>query len=153
MTAPPNTGLSLAEWRARQIEDVVLPSGLAVRVKRVGLKELAAQGRIPETLLGIIQQAMDGSGEEGSPKIKIQLKDLGAIGEVYNLVAAACIVEPKLADQADDEHLSVDELPFEDKEFIFERSNQEAASLAPFPSGGAAGDGASPDGQDLPEIA
>jgi hypothetical protein len=153
MTALPNTGLSLTEWRARQVEDVVLPSGLAVKVKRVGLKELAAQGRIPETLLGIIQQAMDGSGEEGGPKIKIQLKDLGAIGEAYDLVAKACLVYPKVANQADDEHLSVDEIPFEDKEFIFERSNQEAVSLAPFPSGSAASGGASPDVEIVRETA
>ena len=122
-------GMLLAEWRANQLHNVVLPSGLAAVLKRVGIKELAAQGRVPETLL----QLMSSKADQKDGKLKIDLSDLSAVAEAYSVIAMACLVEPPVGLEATDDVLSIEELPFEDKEWLFSWSNEEATDLSNFP--------------------
>ena len=52
---------------------------------------------------------------------------------LVNVVAAAALVEPAVAEVADETHITLDELPFEDRLFIFNWAQGGAAALATFP--------------------
>jgi hypothetical protein len=129
-----NDKTQLLEWRARktQGEQMVLPSGLPVTVRRVSLMNLATQSKIPQTLVNTVQQILD-SGAKGS--VAINVKELPMFGKVLDMVVKACLLAPALADFSDDDHLGLDELDTEDKLAIFSWANAPAEGLRPFRNG------------------
>lgn len=114
-------GLDLAAWRAKQNagEKLVLPSGLLVTLKRVGVLDLAAKGSIPATLVPQLNQIM----AEGK-MTNMSLKDFEGFAEMINTVAGACLLEP--------EGLQVEELPYDDRVAIFSWANAGGSRLQPF---------------------
>lgn len=134
--------MKLNEWREKRQTTLTLPSGLEVKVKRISLLDLVGSGKIPNTLYGMVKKVDSG-------KVKLEPEALQELGPLLNAVAVGCLVEPAIADTADETHIGVDELPFEDKLFLFQWSNEEAKRLAPF-RGEQAGDlGAVPGGDDI----
>lgn len=132
--SPRQSGMDLAAWRKSRIFQVVTPSGLAITMKRVSLMDLVTQGTVPDSLLGFFDLAMKSAKKsaDGQGKVEMEAEQIPELVQAFNAVAKACVIDPPLADEADDEHLSVDELPFNDKGFIFEKANEEAESLKPF---------------------
>lgn len=111
--------MNLAEWRALQSEgdDATLPSGLTVKLRRVGVMDLAERGQIPQTLAPQLEAYMSGGK-------KVTLAQFNEQAEVINLVCQACIVAP-----AD---LGVEELPFADRLAIFQWANEVNQPLTSF---------------------
>lgn len=116
--------MNLSEWREqrRQTVDVVLPSGLTVQLlKRVSILDVVWQGDVPQTLAtqfdGLVQAAQKGGGV-------VSVAQAREFRPLVDLVCQAALAGP--------EGLAVDELPAEDRLFIFTQVNQEAQALAPF---------------------
>jgi hypothetical protein len=132
---------------------IELPSGITVRWRNPGgLRAFMSQGKIPNALIGAVEQGLKG-GKGASDKMAAdvmkQMEDnpemLGQLMEMYDSVAMKCLVEPKLwpvpteedlkawnkdpknrDDQLDDvedlryeDRLYVDELPDDDKAYLF----------------------------------
>ncbi|HEX6034544.1 MAG TPA: hypothetical protein VFY83_08925 [Anaerolineales bacterium] len=125
--------MNLEEWRKSRIHEETLPSGLQVKLRDVTMTDLLFTGKLPESMLDIAQA----SAEQG--KSDIDLKSLARNGQDFKLLTnelvLLCMVEPKIAEKADDEHLALDELNGEDKMFIFNWVNREVAQVRSFREG------------------
>jgi hypothetical protein len=118
---------TLAEWRAGQRHELTLPSGLPIILRDVTLTDLAMTGKIPQTLMSdMVSQA--GAGNVDLAKY-VASSDFGTL---LNELAKLSVVEPPIADVADEEHISVAELNAEDKLAIMEFVNRDAAALQSF---------------------
>lgn len=119
---------TLAQWRASRVHDLSLPSGLTVTVRDASVMDLIIDGKLPQTLLSMIvdetkdQAQVDLSMFSGS-------NDYGAL---INGMVRICVVDPPVADVADDTHLGIDELPGEDKLAIFNHANREVEQVKSF---------------------
>ena len=118
----------LQAWRERQQagEAMILPSGLVVTVQRVSLLALATQGKIPQTLVGAVQEVLGSKAGQG-----MAVKEYPQFAKVLDLVVRVC-VRPTLVDFGDAVCLGLDELPIEDKLAIFSWANAPAEGLRPF---------------------
>ncbi len=125
--------LTLSDWRACRLHDLTLPSGLAVKVRDVSMTDLLFTGKLPESMLDIAQTAADQGKQD------IDLKSLVKNGHDFDILVRElvllCVVEPPMAEKADDEHLGIDELNGNDKMFIFNWVNREVDQLRPFREG------------------
>lgn len=122
--------MKLSEWRSSRQTEEELPSGLTVLLKKVSLVDLAAEGNIPAPLLGMIEEV-----SEVPEDAMIDLAEFPKYAEAINMVAMSVIQEPPIADEPDEEHLGIDELPFEDRIWLFEWASQEAGDLMTFREG------------------
>jgi hypothetical protein len=112
--------MNLTEWRQKQAgEEFTLPSGLDVKLRKVSMMDLAQRGSIPETIRPAVDEFIT-RGKDG----RIGLSDIQQFGEVIDLVARSCLVEPADLDLA--------ELTWADKQAIFAWANEQAAGLARF---------------------
>lgn len=121
--------VNLSEWRMKRNagEAITLPSGLDVRVRNVALTDLAATGNIPAPLFAMVDKAQDDK--------KIAAEDFKQFGELMDILAKACLIDPKHVDQPDidSEHeINVAELSFDDKMTIFNWANREAVQVEKF---------------------
>lgn len=116
-------GLSLDAWRARQSEgeDATLPSGLQIKIKRVGVLDLAERGEIPQTIQPQIDAFM--SATNGNAP-QVGLKEFQKFAAVINLVCAACIVAPA--------ELDAKELPYADRLALFNWANEVNVEMTTF---------------------
>jgi hypothetical protein len=139
---------TLAEWRAQRTTTTTLPSGLDVTLRRITVEDVAARGAIPTPLYGQVAAIIDRPAGAVAPSL--DLASLPQFAALIDVVAAAALVSPAVADVADATHITIDELSFADRLHIFTWAQGGAAALAPFP-GGAAGAGAdaAPAGDDL----
>jgi hypothetical protein len=136
----------LSAWRAALTEEVKLPSGLTVTAKRISLEDVIVSGHIPKPLLGMIDKLRsDATGG-------LSVDRLVEFMPVVNRTVALAIVDPPMAEVADEDHLAVDELPAKDRLALFTWLVQPAAAVAPFraePTGDLAaapgGDGVQPE--------
>jgi hypothetical protein len=117
--------MDLKSWREKRAgERFDLPSGLSVRLKKLDLLDLAAQGMIPTTLAGAANKLVGGTG--------LKVEEFESQVEVINLIVQACLVEPLAADEADENHIRVDELAVMDRLAIYNWASAGAARLRPF---------------------
>ena len=107
-------------------EEVALPSGQVARVRRVHLLELVEQGKVPDTLSGLVADVI-GEGTK-TPT----LEELGQYIEVVNLVCISAFVDPPVAAEPSDEALGVEEIAFLDRAEVFRWCNEPARRLRPF---------------------
>lgn len=63
-----------------------------VRVQKPKLLAMAAQGKIPNHLLGVVDTIMFGNSKNKKEKSKPRTEELG---KLYELYCTACLVEPK----------------------------------------------------------
>lgn len=121
-----------------------LPSGLVVRARRVELQTFLLKGSVPNPLMEIMSQALEKGQKADVAQImgvedgKMNLDAINDMYEMVNAVTIQSIVEPKVhpvplddegkavdedhpqADEfRDDDLLYVDEVPDEDKMFLF----------------------------------
>lgn len=122
----------IGDFKKRLGGTIELPSGFVVKVRNPGgLQAFMMNGTIPNSLMPIIKNALD-AGKAPDPK-DLMLKNgeldpslFKAMGEMLDAVALQCIVNPTIhpvpasEDERSDEQLYVDELPFDDKQFLMQ---------------------------------
>lgn len=140
---------SASDFKKNRGGVITLPSGLAVKANRAGgLRAFVEVGTIPNSLMGIIDDAVKGGKKPDMSTVITEegidaqmLEDMIALTDA---VTCKVVVEPKVypvpenESDRDDERLYVDEIEDEDKMFIFqwvtggttsvERFRQESAS-------------------------
>jgi len=120
---------SVAEWRERNgPQDVTLPSGSVAKLRKVHIVDLASQGLIPATLVAEADKLQGASGAA----LMQDLEQLKGFREMLRAVAKATFVEPPVGDEATEEQLGVDEVPFDDLVHVFNWCNGRARELEPF---------------------
>jgi hypothetical protein len=89
-------------FRERQLgEDVELPSGLWCKAKRIGMAALVSGGKIPNSLLPIVIEALEG-GDEGVKRAEEKLRKqmsqehIADMMEMYDSIAMFVVVAPRL---------------------------------------------------------
>lgn len=122
-----------ADWKqSAQGVDLEVPSGNICKARPAGMQVFMERGVIPNSLMQFVRQAL--KGEE--PEIKAdeitedQLRDMM---ELFDAVTVYCVIEPKVSkvprdddgnpiplSERDQDKLFVDEVDFEDKQFIFQ---------------------------------
>ena len=124
--------MKLQEWRQRG-ELVTLPSGLEVKLRPVNVLDLAVSGKIPAPLMEKLQPLISGKGKE----LEVSLETFEVLGPALNELAKAAAIDPPVADDPDDDHLGVEELPAMDRLAIFKWAHEAsgAAKLEKFRAG------------------
>lgn len=139
----------IGDFKSRMGGIMELPSGLIMKLKNPGgLQSFIANGTIPNSLLGIVQEGLQGKTGVDAAKAANELsKDMNSIGEMItmlDLVFVQTAKEPKVYpaptdedlerhnilnptkkledvdDLRDDDRLYVDEIDQTDKQFVFQ---------------------------------
>jgi len=120
--------MDLKEWRKKREEGELftLPSGLDVRVRRVSLLDLAEHGEIPAPLAAMVNAVLD------TEVHALTVDDVPEYGRTIDLVVKAVMVSPPVADEPDETHVAVSEIPMKDRLALYNWANQREA-LRPFP--------------------
>jgi len=126
---------NLAEWRASRLHDMELPSGLPVTLRDCDLTDLIFTGQLPQSILEIGEEAL----AAGNTEIDLKKIGLGMIKEnaaefkvMLDAIVVAALVEPKLGEVADDEHITLAELSNSDKMEIMNWITREVPQLKSF---------------------
>jgi hypothetical protein len=119
----------LQEWRRATTHELVLPSGLRARLKRLELIDLVGRGAIPDTLSPLVVQTM---GDEKLATEGLDLDEMRQTVELINLVCMACFVEPQVTPEPTEESIGVYDVPFADRSWVFHWANSAAEVLKPF---------------------
>lgn len=106
-----------------------LPSGNVVLLKPVSMFDLAAQGKIPQSLTAAAEEVANRSGKGG-----LNLDQMKEYVKVVDAVALACFLDPPLAEVESEECLAVGDISFVDKLSVFQWANQGPQALKPFRS-------------------
>lgn len=119
------------QWRAslEATETLQLSKGPAVIKTSVSLLDLAAAGQIPTTLLLELDEI--GNKAKNDP-MAAGAESLAKMAPAVNAVAIAAFVDPPLAMEADEDHLAVATIPFQDRLAVFQRLNRGVEPLRPF---------------------
>jgi hypothetical protein len=125
--------VELAEWRAKQLREVTLPSGLKVTLRSVTITDLALTGKLPESILAMANKADEG-GKEAVDLMEIS-RNAGEFTAMLDLLIRLSLVEPALGDEPDEDHIALAEISSDDKMAIFNTINGGAAELQPFREG------------------
>lgn len=114
-------GLSLEEWRKLRAEgeDATLPSGLIVKLRRVGAMDLAERGDIPAPLQTQLEKVM---GRQNTSRVSLQ--EFQEFSGIITLICDACIVGP--------DGLEAKELDYMDRLAIFQWANEVSGKLQTF---------------------
>lgn len=136
MTAKSNTAKkpsSVAQWKKKAAGDLIeLPSGLTLRIRRVGLQTIMATGIMPNSLLTIAKKAVDkGQGFTEPTDAELaglvtsekQIEEmLGFFNKLVCFIAAEPEIHPvpEPGVERDDDLVYVDEVDDEDKMFLFQ---------------------------------
>lgn len=120
--------MTLEQWRQSRLVETVLPSGLPVVLRRISLMDLMGQGEIPETLMGFVELSMKSEKEE----VAVEAKHLPAVMQAMGVFAQAVLVRPGVADEPSDTAITLDELDYGDREFIFDLLNEGIRGVTPF---------------------
>jgi hypothetical protein len=125
--------MSLADWRASRLHELTLPSGLVATVRDVTMTDLLLTGKLPASFVEMANDAAQ-SGASG-----LDLKALAENGAEFKTMLDALVnialVSPQIGTAADDSHITLDELPNDDKMAIFNHVNREVAALQSFREG------------------
>lgn len=119
--------MDLKAWRERQQqgEAYTLPSGLEIKLKRIGILDLAIKGNVPDEMQELVDQVVRGNVP------RLTMDKLPEFTDLVDLVVAQAVIEPPLTEKADDEHLGIEELVIADKLAVFNWANQVTVSVKP----------------------
>jgi len=125
--------MTLADWRASRLHELTLPSGLVATVRDVTMTDLLLTGKLPASFVDMADSAAK-AGSAG-----LDLKQLAENGADFRLMLDALVtialVVPMIGLQADESHITLDELPNDDKMAIFNHVNREVTALQSFREG------------------
>jgi hypothetical protein len=164
-TSPkPKLVVSTAEEWNEEDEGVLLPlpSGKVVRVQRPkGLSSFLTGGNIPNSLLPLLTDAMDGK-EPSQESLAAILEDPSKLSDMMNMVDAivvTCVVEPPVAlppEPGTDRNSGVvytDKMTDDDKMFIMQFAMAGAKDVETFRNEQAATMDALANGESVPDVA
>jgi len=127
-----DTRKMLAEWRSNNYQEVELPlSGRILQVRDIGVIDLVVEGKIPNTMMDLVQQLSDGKMNE-TQMMKEHSAEFGAL---IDIVFVHAVVYPPVAAEPDDDHISPKEFVYGDKLALFTWVNREAQIVRPFRQG------------------
>lgn len=147
--------MNLAEWRASRLHEIDdMPSGLPVVVRDVGMQDMVMMEgvEIPNVFLDMLfdNEEKQVKGEPEAKKdgevILEMMRNKSEFNKMLNEVVKFCLVEPKIGEQPDGEHITLDELNFADKMHLFNFLNREALAVQPFRNESDAPEAAQPGG-------
>ncbi len=120
----------LAAWRASRTHELTLPSGLTVMVTDVTITDLLFSGKLPPAIMVMAEQ----EAKNGKQTLDLEAISQNApeFAELVNAVVRIAVKEPLIADQSDDDHITLDELNGDDRLIIFQFINRETAAVQPF---------------------
>lgn len=138
-----------SSWKSQGQEGTPLdlPSGNTALVRVPGMLVFLEQGFIPNSLMPIIQEAVNRGKAPDPNKMPISPESLAEMAELVDKVAVYCVMEPELRPVPDkDENgreleardpnaLYVDKVDLDDKTFIFNFAVGGTRDLEPFREG------------------
>lgn len=150
MTSPkPPTPTPGSAWRAGRAAttSIELPySELAVEIGHVQLDQLLLAGKIPDVLTPVVASVLWATVGQG--KSEAELRAEKGFYELVNIVVAAALVSPRVvAEPAQDNEITIDDLDFGDKIMIYSVAIQPLAVLHRFRQEQAADVDALPEGE------
>lgn len=125
--------MNLAQWRASRVHELVLPSGLEVKVRDMTMTDLLMTGKLPEAIMQTLTDNVD--VESQSVDLSVITKNTVQWNEMLTTLVQLSLIEPKIGEVADDEHILLAEMPADDKLKIFEFLNRGAVQLQSFREG------------------
>lgn len=135
---------SVSEFKKKNTSVEELPSGMVVKLRNPGgLKAFLGTGDIPNSLMPIIQKALDkGKNVDIQNELmsdgKLDPKLLNDMMKMMDNVAVMTMVEPNLQpepkseEDRSDDTLYVDEVPDDDKQYIFSWISGDVKDLETF---------------------
>lgn len=127
--------VTLAEWRAKRLHELDLPSGLQVKLRDVDMTDLVLTGAIPNTLIDLLGSEDTQKLSEAEVGKKMLGENKSDFATLMSVIVKAALVEPAIGDVPDETHIMLDELSFADKMEIFNFINRDANSVRPFREG------------------
>ena len=124
---------SLADWRASRLHEETLPSGLTVTLRDVTMTDLMLTGKLPPAFVDMAQKQAETGGT--SMDLKDLMQNAAQFTEMLNALVELALVAPKIGAVSDDEHITLAELPNDDKMHIFNWVNREVTQLTSFREG------------------
>jgi hypothetical protein len=116
------------EWK-KSVKSVELevPSGNTCLARRVDLRKLLNAGSIPNLLMPAVREAMKGKKFDAEELMKdIDEDKIKQMLDLMDMIVVDCVLRPKVhpapatEEARSDDILYVDEVDFEDKQFIFQ---------------------------------
>lgn len=142
---------SASAWKGKVTKKphpLELPSGNTCLVKRVGMESFLQTGMMPNSLMGMVQGALDKakSGGQVKPDDEAAMmseitNDPAKMADMFALMDAVvidCVVEPKVSpipdddEERDEDTLYIDEVDLNDRMFIFNYVSGGSADLERF---------------------
>lgn len=115
---------NLAKWRANRKHELTLPSGLIVEVRDATMTDLVLTGTLPPALLAELEKVAPGKQVDLG-----RFAGTSDFGKLVNELVKICVVDPPIADLADDDHIGMDELTGDDRMAVFTWANREVAAM------------------------
>ena len=125
--------MNLAQWRASRVHELVLPSGLEVKVRDMTMTDLLMTGKLPEAIMQTLTDNVD--VESQSVDLSVITKNTVQWNEMLTTLVQLSLIEPKIGEVVDDEHILLAEMPADDKLKLFEFLNRGAVQLQSFREG------------------
>lgn len=164
-----NKVTSVAEWKKGKTSDaqpLELPSGKTCLARPVGIEVFFKAGSIPNSLMGIVSNALAKGTKGESVELEGLTESLAENPEMLadmitmaDRVTIGCVIEPQVypipaeGEDRDDEKLYVDEIDMEDKFFIMGFGLGGTRDLEPFREATAIGMGSVPAVEDVRDSA
>lgn len=122
---------SIEQFKQMAFKEVEIPgfeeeTTVVVRLRKVSILGLAASGKIPNSLMGTVNNLFN-QGRSGATAEKVastSMENLGEMAKLLDLIAENAMVEPKFAEVGEF-------LTDEQKNAIFEYSQSGVKQLAP----------------------
>ncbi len=124
---------SFEEFKKKAFKEVELPGfepgeTVTVRLRKVSILSLASSGKIPNSLMGVVNKLFNSSKEVDEEAVKeTSMEHLAEMSKLLDLVASCALVEPTF-DQIGEY------LTDEQKNAIFEYSQGEVKQVTPIVS-------------------
>ena len=120
---------NLAEWRENQRVEKVLPSGLFVVLRNVTMTDLLLTGKLPPSIADFFNSVNTQGNEVDLKELFKNAEDFQAL---LNVLVTIAMVEPQIGDVSDEDHITLAEIPNNDKMEIFNWVNRAETQLKPF---------------------
>jgi hypothetical protein len=124
--ASPTGSSAVAAFKNISGGAVDLPSGITIKMRMPGMDTFVKSGIIPNSLLPIIQDAMKTGKTPDRETLTQSVDSMDEMFEMIDKVTCHCMVDPTCEMPPDDEderrtdQLYADEVPIEDKLFIYQ---------------------------------